>query len=159
MKRITDEKRALQPAHLEHPRDRLHRGTGCPALAFHENGAVGHPVFSGVAPSDRGFTCRITRAGSSSQNQEAGKVTIPEIQGMIEPCLENGRRFTRILGCTEYYYRLSGARLIPVAPDEDGGSGDQPERKGAHNHHRQYSANEIYCPFRFCSTRHGWKLR
>ena len=86
-------------------------------------------------------------------------MTIPKIQGVIEPCSQDRRWLTRVLGGAEYDYRLSGARLVTRGPNKNRGSRDDPEREDRHDYDGEYSANDIYGPLCLCSTRHGWKLR
>jgi hypothetical protein len=90
-------------------------------------------------------------------------VTVPKVEGVIEPGSKNRGGFPRVLSCTEYDYGLGRACLVTRAPDEDRGSRNDPECESRHYCDSQYPTNEIYGLFCFLlclgSTRHLWKLR
>ena len=74
-------------------------------------------------------------------------MSVPELQGMIEPGPKNRGRLTCVLSGTEYDDRLGGPSLIPRAPNEYRTGGDEPERKCRHDCDSQDSPNEGYSLF------------
>lgn len=91
-------------------------------------------------------------------------MSVPELQGMIEPGPKDRRGLTRVLSGAKYDDRLGGPSLIPRAPDEYRSGGEEPERKCRHDCDSQDSANEGYSLFCLGSSSgsgalHQWKLR
>ena len=85
VKRITDQERALQATYLQHPGNCPHRLARGPSFVLDQDRAIRHAVFLRVFSPDSCFAGSVSGAGSTSENQERGKMTVPEFQSVIEP--------------------------------------------------------------------------
>ncbi len=113
MEGIADEESGLKSAYFEHSRNGAHRFTGRSAFVLHQNGAVRNAVFTGVVSSHRRFTGRVAGTCAAGQNQEGRQVAVPQVEGMVEPRSEDGRRFAGVLCRTQNDDDLGGLRFIP----------------------------------------------
>jgi len=84
VERIADQKRALQAPHFQHASDCPHRLARGASFILHQDCAVRYSVFLRVVSSHGCFTGGIAETCSARENQQRSKMTVPEIQGVIE---------------------------------------------------------------------------